>query len=296
MIDTQKMYFCNKKTDFFYLMVRYICCFFVLSFFSALRGTAQDIDPHDANLVASKLALVDGPLNLAARTLAVAQSFLGAPYVSGTLDGNTTEQLVVNLRELDCWTLVESSLAIALASKEKQPCLTAYEQYLRQLRYWGGTINGYGSRIHYFTGWTIQAEKLGYLNDITAQLGGISYNKQIGYMSARPHKYPALQQEKNRKDIQDAEARINRHKWYYIPENRIETVEKHLLEGDIILLTSLKSDLDIAHQGFAVLRNGRIHLLHASSLSKRVIVSSQPLGAYVRSQPGQSGIMVLRVN
>lgn len=65
-------------------------------------------------------------------------------------------------------------------------------------------------------------------------------------------------------------------------------------EGDIISLTSAKADLDIAHQGFAVKINGRIHLMHASSLAHRVVYQ-QPLPAYVISQRGQTGIMVARL-
>ena len=277
-------------------MMRHLFCLSAVFFSTACQQQSPGIDPRDAALLVSKVTLEGDETTLAARTLAVAESFLGAPYVSGTLDVNTSEKLVVNLRELDCWTLVENSLAIALTSQETTPDLTSFEYYLRQLRYWGGTINGYGSRIHYFTGWTLQAEKRGYVTDITAQLGGRPYGKKITYMSSRPHKYPALNNPKNMRDIQNAETRINRHAWYYIPENDIEMVEYKLRPGDIILLTSAKRDLDIAHQGFAVVRNGRIHLLHASSLSKRVMVSSQPLGEYVRSQAGQTGIMVLRVN
>jgi hypothetical protein len=71
---------------------------------------------------------------------------------------------------------------------------------------------------------------------------------------------------------------------------------EHLIqEGDIISLTAWKKDLDIAHQGFAVKVNGRMHLMHASSLGKKVVISKQPLPEYILSQPGQTGIMVARL-
>jgi hypothetical protein len=72
-------------------------------------------------------------------------------------------------------------------------------------------------------------------------------------------------------------------------------MEQFIQEGDIICLTSVKSDLDIAHQGFAIKRNGRVYLLHASSLAGKVIIARQPLAQYVDSQRGQSGIMVIRL-
>lgn len=225
----------------------------------------------------------------------MARSFLGAPYVTGTLNAPQPERLVINLRQLDCWTFMENSLAIALAARSEQPDYAVFQNFVQQLRYWGGAIDGYGSRIHYFSGWLLQAEKLGYLQDLTQEFGGIPYRKTIGYMSARPGKYPALADPRALRDVRASEQRLNRHPWFYIPKNRVAQMEHLLEEGDIIALTSWKKDLDIAHQGFAVKKNGRIHLLHASSLGKRVVLSAQPLPEYMATQKGQTGIMVARL-
>ncbi|MCB9331834.1 MAG: DUF1460 domain-containing protein [Lewinellaceae bacterium] len=81
----------------------------------------------------------------------------------------------------------------------------------------------------------------------------------------------------------------------FIPQEKIARIEPFLQDGDLIALTSWKKDLDISHQGFAIRKNGHIHLLHASSLGKRVLISGQPLAQYVRSQKGQTGIMVARL-
>ena len=84
---------------------------------------------------------------------------------------------------------MENSLAIALATPGDY---ATYKTHLQELRYWGGYINGYGSRIHYFSGWLLQNEKKGLLRDLTREMGGIPYQKQIGYISARPAKYPKI--------------------------------------------------------------------------------------------------------
>jgi hypothetical protein len=238
-----------------------------------------------------KIARAESGLN--AQTLAVARSFLGTPYATGTLDCNATERLVLNFKQLDCWTFVENSLAIALASEGD---FATYKSHLQQLRYWGGNVSSYGSRIHYFTGCLLQNEKRGHFRDVTEALGGIPYKKKIGYMSARPAKYPRLKDPENLRALRSAERRINAHHWFYIPKNRVAKMEHLLQEGDIVSLTSFKADLDIAHQGFAVRLNGRIHLMHASSLLKRVIVSKQPLPEYLATQRGQTGIMVARLS
>lgn len=248
--------------------------------------------PQDSVIFGEKQKIAAKENTLTAKTLAVAQSFLGAPYVTGVLDHNATEQLVVNLRQLDCWTLMENSLAIAQTGDNN---FEVYQSRLQQLRYWGGTINGYGSRIHYFSGWLLQAEKNGYLRDLTQEMGGVPYRKKINYITARPAKYPKIRNTATLRALQAVEKRINAHEWYYIPKSKVAAMENQIRDGDLIILTSAKRDLDISHQGFAVRRNGRVHLLHASSLSRKVIISKQPLPQYMAAQKGQSGIMVARL-
>ena len=247
---------------------------------------------NDSILFLEKQKYALAETTTAAKTLAVARSFVGAPYVTGCLDRTSEECLAVNLCELDCWTFVENSLAIALAAPGD---FYGYRTHLQELRYWGGQVNGYGSRIHYFTGWLLQNEKRGILVDLTETMGGIPYRKKIGYMSARPARYPKVKDPENLRSIHAAERRINAHQWFYIPKNRVAKMEHLIQEGDIVSLTAWKPELDIAHQGFAVKINGRIHLMHASSLHKKVIISKQPLPEYIANQAGQTGIMVGRL-
>lgn len=248
---------------------------------------------RDSLIFLEKQKMAAPEKTLPSKTLAIAHSFLGTPYVGGTLDQNPTEQLVVNLRQLDCWTLMENCLAIAQTG---QGDFAAYQSHLRQLRYRDGQVDGYGSRLHYFSEWLLQAEKNRHLRDLTKEMGGIPNKKTIGYITARPTQYPQIKNAKVLREIKAAEQRINAHDWYFIPQSKVAAMEHLLKDGDLIMLTSAKPDLDIAHQGFAVRKNGRVHLLHASSLAKKVIVSGQPLPQYVISQKGQVGIMVARLN
>ena len=270
-----------------------ICCLWVTPLQKSKSVPAQRIDGRADSLLFIEKQALGSPLgNEIDRTMAIARSFLGAPYVHGCLDCNKYENLVVNLRELDCWTFVEYSFALA---QTQNGGFDLFKSNLQQLRYWGGQIDGYGSRIHYFTGWLLQAEQYGMLENISKELGGVPYTKEVGYMSARPSKYPKLKDKKAMQKLKMAEKRINANKWYYIPQNRIANMEHLIQEGDIVCLTSAKADLDIAHQGFAVKKNGHVYLMHASSLAKRVIIARQPLAQYVASQRGQTGIMVARL-
>ncbi|MCB0531444.1 MAG: DUF1460 domain-containing protein [Lewinellaceae bacterium] len=266
-----------------------------LAVLSASAAIFPDPDPQDYSIFKEKIPVAQAESTLPAQTLAVAKSFLGTPYVSGTLESKGPETLTINLQQLDCWTFMENSLALALAARTTAPSLDSMQYFVQKLRYWGGAIDGYASRMHYFTGWLLQAEKSGYLKNITRELGGIPYRKKIGYMSARPQKYPELKDPAALQQIRQVEQRLNAHDWFFIPQEKIARIEPFLQDGDLIALTSWKKDLDISHQGFAIRKNGHIHLLHASSLGKRVLISGQPLAQYVRSQKGQTGIMVARL-
>ncbi|MFN0015159.1 MAG: N-acetylmuramoyl-L-alanine amidase-like domain-containing protein [Saprospiraceae bacterium] len=252
-------------------------------------------DPQDVAFFENKIEVACASQTLPDRVLAVARSFIGTPYKTGTLDTETEERLTINLRAVDCWTFMEASLAIALTADAADPAFDTLQKFVQQLRYWGGTINGYASRIHYFSGWLLQAEKLGYLRDITRELGGVPYRNNIGYMTSHPKKYPRLRDPATFRQLRRVEDRLNRHPWHFIPQGSIEKMEHSIREGDLVAITSGKRDLDIAHQGFAVRINGRVFLLHASSLGRRVLISAQPLAQYVISQKGQTGIMVARL-
>ncbi len=257
-------------------------------------ASEASLSPEDATILAEKLLLAQRSGNsLAERVLAVAHSFRGAPY--GTLAKGSEEYLVLDARLLDCWTFVELSVAIALAAQQLNADPLTVADYVHQLRYWGGTIDGYASRVHYLSGWLRQGQDLGYWNDITRELGGRPFRKDICYMSTHPELYPPLKNPETLRRIRQVETRLSRRIHYYIPQQDIEQVESQIQDGDIIAITSSKAGLDFAHLGFATRQNGRVHLLHASSLQKCVVVSAQPIGAYVRAQKGQSGIAVIRL-
>ena len=59
-------------------------------------------------------------------TLFFAEQFIGVPYVASTLEVNPDEELVVNLRQLDCTTLVENVVALTLTVREEHPTFCQY--------------------------------------------------------------------------------------------------------------------------------------------------------------------------
>ncbi|GAA4395532.1 hypothetical protein GCM10023187_02530 [Nibrella viscosa] len=234
--------------------------------------------------------------------VAIGKTFLGRPYVAHTLDRNPEEKLVVNFREFDCTTFVEIAMALALGWHElgDKQNLTQYNQlfqkYLTNIRYRNGIINGYASRLHYFSEWLIDNERQGLIRDVTGEIGGIQVSKPVSYMTACTWKYPKLSDSTVYRQIAECEATISRQAFWFIPKKQIPAVESRLKEGDIVMLTAARTGLDMKHVGLVVWQNGRPYLLHASSEYGAVMITKQPLADYVQGNKSFSGIRVARLN
>lgn len=224
----------------------------------------------------------------------VGKTFLGIPYVAKTLEIGETESLVINLQGLDCTTFVENVLAFSTLLIQDKLNFDAYADELEHIRYKDGKLDGYASRLHYFSEWIANNEKKGLLRDITAEIGGQKINKAINFMSTHRELYPFLKDEDNYQKIRESENYLNQQSICFLPQDLIEANEHRIQSGDIIALTTSIRGLDITHTGIASKeQDGRIHLLHASS-SGEVEVSEIPLVDYLKKVKNNTGIMVAR--
>ena len=238
--------------------------------------------------------------NLSAKTsqeliLEIGKSFLGTAYVEKTLELPGEEKLVINLIGLDCTTYLESVVALAQTIREKEFSFEGFEEKLEHLRYLNGQNTGYPSRLHYFSDWIYENQQKGLLKDITQEIGGESYPNQPSFMSENPRFYPQLADLTLVEKLKEREAIIKTRPYFFIPKEKIQQLESKLEPGDLIAITTPLKNLDIVHVGFAVRQNGRIHLMHASSVSKKVEISTLPLSEYLLGNKTQSGIMVSRL-
>jgi hypothetical protein len=230
-------------------------------------------------------------------TLNIAKSFLNRPYKAHTLEGNSTEKLVVNLRDFDCSTFVETCIAMGLTYRKNDISYDKFKGYLKRLRYYNkGTIKGYDSRIHYFSDWLYTHTQDGLLEDITPSMGGVEWKKNVNFMSSHWSKYPFASNSNLQEKIQSVEAKISNQNFTYIPKSKVKSIENQFLNGDIIGITTNIEGLDMTHEGFAIrLQDKRVYLLHASSDFKRVMVTDKPLAEYLAKNKTQTGIMVARL-
>jgi hypothetical protein len=203
---------------------------------------------------------------------------------------------------MDCVTFVENILALAHFIRLAGPEIldsgleteTLYRRLLTRIRYRGGLVDGYPSRLHYFTDWILDNEAKGLVREITAELGGVEDIRALDFMSQHPEAYRQLADPVDLRAIQERESYLSDLTRYRIPQEEISAVSTWIRDGDIIAATSTVEGLDVAHTGLAVWQNGRLHLLHAPLVGEAVEVSRIPLAERVSRIESQDGIRVVR--
>lgn len=226
----------------------------------------------------------------------IADWFMETPYVGGTLDINDKEQLVINLQGLDCVTFVENVTALGMCVKSGEFTNEKYFENLQAIRYRDGKINGYVSRLHYFTDWLLDNRDKGLVTIVSNDFGDINFDSEVNFMSQNPQYYEHLSDSTALKEIIKIEKRISASNLKMVSKEYLENVENLVKDGDIIAIASSIKGVDIAHTGIAKHYNGRLHLMHASSVKEKVVLSEKPLSEYLKGIKNDSGILIARVN
>ncbi len=262
---------------------------------SAIPTEAQ---PRDSIIVEEKLAWARAQrldtLPIGDIVARIGRTFVGAPYTPGTLEVEGPERLVINLREFDCVTFVENTLALARVVRSGQGGYDAFKRELLRIRYRGGKLEGYPSRLHYFSEWIADNEAKGIVQNITRELGGVLGTEPLNFMTTHVSAYRQLADPDVVAQIRSIEERLSASPRYVIPENRIAAVADRIHDGDVIGAASTLPGLDLAHTGLALWVSGKLHLMHAPLVGKAVEISVLPLAGRIQSIEKQDGIMVAR--
>ena len=259
-----------------------------------------------------------------------ARRLCGRPYVAHTLERGD-EHLVVNLRGLDCATLVETASALAMARRQlgqmqrtplrngpqhadndsiarkpqdaHSPTYRPWEAFcraLKSIRYRNGHCNGYLSRLHYLSFWIDDHKRRGNIVEVQLPAKLTKMRRtDIHYMSRHATKYPGLKHADDVRRIAELEAQHRGHTVAYLPQEACGRTKEELQgihDGDIICIVTTMDGLDYSHQGLAFWGDdGKLHLLHASSAKGKVIADTRPLDAYLQGIKTSIGIRVLRI-
>lgn len=220
----------------------------------------------------------------------IGKSYLGTPYVAHTLDQNKEEKLIVRTKAVDCLTFVEYVLAQALGS--------SFADNLQKIRYRDGVIDGYPSRLHYTSDWIDNGIRNGFLTDMTAEHSSDTTRLSLSYMSTHPKLYKQLANSpENVRQMAEYEKALTGKVVHWLPKNKLlETGWPWIKAGDIIAITTNIRGLDVAHVGIADYEDGKLHLLHASSTLRKVVISKEPISQMINNNKSWTGIRVVRMS
>ena len=239
--------------------------------------------------------------------LTLARHFLGVPYVAHTLEVNVDasqpverdERLVVNTRQLDCTTLVETVVALKLCAQQGKRTWNDYTSVLRQLRYRGGVLDGYASRLHYISEWAVDNISRGNIVEVSGDLPASKAEvKTINFMTTHRDLYPQLSDSATCAKLRNFEIGYRNHKFEYVRKNMVgvKDVKNALLEGDIVGLVTKIEGLDVSHMGIIVKdEKGDNYLLDASASAGKVQVEPLALPKYLEKVKTCTGLRVFRI-
>ena len=244
----------------------------------------------------------------------IAQQFIGTPYEAHTLE-EKPEELRVFLDKTDCILFVELCSSFALTVKglrivqagdgkywlnetpsvEKDtPSLALLCHNIQNMRYRGGKVDGYASRIHYTSEWILQNQTNGLMQEYSGDLGE-KYEQKFFFMTSHPQQYDALQDPEQLAAIREVEQNLNEQEPYaFISNERLQDPEvmAQIQSGDIVCFMSKQGKgIDIAHVAIAFAVGEEMHFIHASYSAKEVKIEETPLAEYATN-----GIRIVRWN
>jgi hypothetical protein len=280
-------------------MIHRILLFLFLTL--VITGNCFSADPEisqmDKAILENKIKTFSADRNLPMGDLVlkIGMDFLNTPYVAKTLDKTKEEKLVINLHQLDCTTYAENCLALARTIKSDKPGVAGFCAELEGIRYRHGRMDGYTSRLHYFSEWISDNESRQHVKSMAEQMGGKLLPLKLNFMSTHPNEYPQLINDPSATArIKSIEENISAGKFYYIPSDQFANIEDMVKDGDIVTLTTSIPGIDVSHVGILFQKEGKVYMLHASSSMQKVIVSPETFAQYLAKSKKTTGIMIAR--
>ena len=226
-----------------------------------------------------------------------ARQLLGTPYVAHTLEADE-ELLTINIHQLDCLTFIESLYALTRATLNQRYSWRDYAANIENVRYRGGKMGDYSSRIHYISEWIIDNHVRGNLVEITPDLPHADFMvKNIDYMTHNPGQYRQLKNDSAMvEEIRRFELR--NHRFPYLKRSWLndKAVKAALRSGDFCSLVTKAEGLDVSHNGIIIIdEKGDPYLLDASMSGGKVMLEAKPLFKYLERSKNNIGIRVFRM-
>jgi hypothetical protein len=263
-------------------------------------GTAIETDEDEKICMAKyefaiSKKLSERPINEV--MIEIGKTFIGTEYVGHVLEAEGDEKLVVNMRALDCVSFYENCLVLARCIKMKAYTFDDYKKQLQFVRYRGGVINGYPSRLHYTTDYWFDNEKKGVLKVVTEQIADDKniqpMPKPINFMTMHRDAYKQLANDAFFEEVKKQEDAINARNLVFLPKGNVHMFADKIKTGSLIGITTNMKGMDIKHTGVAIrMDNGELHFMHAPITGAKVQITPTTLHEYLAKFKDDTGIII----
>ncbi len=245
----------------------------MMSFLLSLYAEIIDLGNWDQSRLNEFLAQCQN-MQQNEKTKKISDTFLNTQYKSNTLKGSKDiqEQLVIDLKNVDCFTFIDYVEAMKQSSNFEQ-----FKQNLIQLRYQKGKIS-YQNRNHFFTDWAQHND----FENITSKITNKT-EKLVKHLN---------QFDDNKLYLEGIGVK-QRLVEYIKPEQVTQELLDQLQTGDYIGIYTTKEGLDVSHTGLIIKKGSRTFFRHASSKKKYKKVVDEPFIEYIQKTPG---FIVLRAS
>lgn len=113
----------------------------------------------------------------------IARMFVGVPYTASTLDSTDCERLIINTRQMDCTTFVETTVALVLTARTNGQ-FPDFCNNLQRVRYRNAQCS-YTERLHYISQWIDDNEQKGIAREIATAAHTAIQKLNLNFMSTR---------------------------------------------------------------------------------------------------------------
>ena len=213
------------------------------------------------------------------------------------------EHLIVSLSHVDCTTVMEDVLALALCYRDGRTTLDDLKDYYQRMHYQDGVVS-FATRNHYFT-WIMQsAIKEGFVERISPDEPVFPFtgvmNLQPSYMTRNKYLFrPQMDDEKNYEAI--ALRQQQRVRFTYIPRELLNMPQDSELgvihDGDIMAVVcdqhTWARGVEIKHLLIAKWISGRLHFYHATG--NRLELSNTDAYTFMKDKFTMIGVAVYRL-
>lgn len=216
---------------------------------------------------------------------------LGKPYEAALLDRSTPEYLYISLNQTDCMLFIEEVYSYSKMIKNKQQGVDYFTNGIKDVRYHGEVA--YCNRNHYFKDWAITNINKGLFVDEAARLTHQYLKFSANVLSKTIASMPAHADDLA--CIQDREKYVDTLTLGFIPLKDLAKYLPRIKSGDIIgIIRTPNGRADsIHHLGIAYVHEGKVSLIDASSIYKKVVIEDTLIG-YLAKFKNSEGIILLR--